>query len=85
MALPVRKGSLDVPGDGSEGLAVKLRKGTKVKFSRASGNPPSGITIVGSERHNGQLFYRVAEYPGALFLLRSFDALETKNYGSALK
>lgn len=55
----------------------KIRKGTKVRFSHASGNAPTGVTVSGSEIHNGQRFYRVAEIPGALYLLKSLDAIET--------
>jgi len=61
----------------------KLRKGTKCRFSHASGNPPVGVTVSGRETHNGLTFYRLKEVSG-LFLLRSLDSLETKSFGRSI-
>ncbi len=63
----------------------RLRIGTKCRFSHKSGNPPTGVTICGRERHNGIVFYRVAEHIGGLFLLSSLDPVETKSFGKAGK
>lgn len=50
---------------------MKMRKGTKVRFSLASGNSTVKImTIAGSEKHNGMKFFRLSDMQG-LFLASS--------------
>ena len=58
---------------------MKIRRGTKVRFSKASGNPTMVCTIAGHESHNGMTFYRLVEF-GGLFLKNSLMNLSDKEF-----